>query len=426
MRGRECATHECAAQAHSQRVKRNNIYNGHNSLGLRKRETDAMTTNFPANVTFFPKSSHSLIATETTFKNLLTATTPDPREHCQLDDSSLQIPLAVLYSVLFVLGLAGNILALWVFLYVHSKKNSVRVFLINVALADLLLVICLPFRVLYHSKGNHWDMGPTLCKVVGNLFYMNMYISITLLGLISVDRYLKIQRSVLWQYRRQATRWSSTVCGTIWILALASVIPMILLSEGNEELNKCFQYKQRKHAQGKAYFNLFLVAVFWFVFVCLVVSYGKIALKLLRASRDKPDLPNATRYNRTARKSFFVLFLFTICFVPYHMVRVFYVVSQISETSCFWRGVVDQANEVVLLLSALNSCLDPMMYFLLSESVRKETLRLVNKMFRLSASGGSGSGSSVDCGRSLEEQPNVSFISNLRRKITVQPSLLQI
>lgn len=33
MRGRECATHECAAQAHSQRVKRNNIYNGHNSLG---------------------------------------------------------------------------------------------------------------------------------------------------------------------------------------------------------------------------------------------------------------------------------------------------------------------------------------------------------------------------------------------------------
>ncbi|XP_055726299.1 probable G-protein coupled receptor 34b [Salvelinus fontinalis] len=396
-----------------------------------------MTTNFPANVTFFPfpKSSHSLIATETSFKNLLTATTPDPREHCQLDDSSLQIPLAVLYSVIFVLGLAGNVLALWVFLYVHSKKNSVRVFLINIALADLLLVICLPFRVLYHSKGNHWDMGPILCKVVGNLFYMNMYISITLLGLISVDRYLKIQRSAGGQYRLQATRWSSTVCGTIWILALASIMPMILISEGNEELNnnfifsqspRCFQYKQRKNAKGKAYFNLFLVAVFWFVFVCLVVSYGKIALKLLRASRDKPDLPNATRYNRTARKSFFVLFLFTICFVPYHMVRVFYVISQISETSCFWRGVVDQANEVVLLLSALNSCLDPVMFFLLSESVRKETLRLVNNMFRRSDSGGSVSGSSVDCGRSLEEQPTASFIGNLKRKITVQPSLLQI
>uniref|UniRef100_A0A4W5KKG6 G protein-coupled receptor 34b n=1 Tax=Hucho hucho TaxID=62062 RepID=A0A4W5KKG6_9TELE len=286
---------------------------------------------FPANVTAFPfsNSSHPLVTTEKTFTTLLPMI-PDPREHCHLDDSSLRIPLAVLYSVLFVLGLTGNILALWVFLYVHSKNNSVRVFLINVALADLLLVIYLPFRV-------------------------------------------------------------SAICGMIWVLALASVIPMILLSEGNEESDKW-----RQRAKGKAYFNLFLVATFWLVFVCFMVSYGKIGLKLLRMSREKPDFPNAPRYTRTARKLFFVLFLFTVCFVPYHMVRVFYVVSQISDTSCFWRGVVDKANEVVLLLSALNSCLDPVMYFLLSASVRKETLRLINNVFRLR-----DPESSVDRGRSL-------------------------
>uniref|UniRef100_A0A4W5K4T0 G protein-coupled receptor 34b n=1 Tax=Hucho hucho TaxID=62062 RepID=A0A4W5K4T0_9TELE len=275
----------------------------------------------------------------------------------QLLPTRQKLQSAVLYSVLFVLGLTGNILALWVFLYVHSKNNSVRVFLINVALADLLLVIYLPFRV-------------------------------------------------------------SAICGMIWVLALASVIPMILLSEGNEESDKCFQYKQRQRAKGKAYFNLFLVATFWLVFVCFMVSYGKIGLKLLRMSREKPDFPNAPRYTRTARKLFFVLFLFTVCFVPYHMVRVFYVVSQISDTSCFWRGVVDKANEVVLLLSALNSCLDPVMYFLLSASVRKETLRLINNVFRLR-----DPESSVDRGRSLGEQPTVSFISNPRSKITVQPCL---
>ncbi|CDQ92690.1 unnamed protein product [Oncorhynchus mykiss] len=246
---------------------------------------------------------------------------PDPREYGHLDDISLRIPLAVLHSVLFVLGLTGNILA---------PKITVRVFLINVALADLLLVICLPFRVLYHSKANRWDLGPNLCKVVGNLFYMNMYISITFLGLISVDRYLKIQRDARGQYHLKATRWSSAICGTIWVLALASVIPMILISEGNEESDKCFQ-----RAKGKAYFNLFLVATFWLVFVCLVVSYGKIGLRLLRMSREKPDFPKAPRYTCTARKSFFVLFLFTVCFVPYHMVPVFYVISQISDTSCF-------------------------------------------------------------------------------------------
>lgn len=164
-----------------------------------------------------------------------------------------------------------------------------------------------------------------------------------------------------------------------------------------------------------------MLVVFWLVFISLVVSYGKIALKLLRASQEKPDLPNALRYTRTAKKSFFILFLFTVCFVPYHMVRVFYIKTQITDTSCFWKGVADKANELALLFSALNSCLDPVMYFLLSSSVRKEVLRLVSNLFCLrDFTGVSGSTSTAEMegrtGRTNKAQANVSFISNLKEK----------
>lgn len=145
-----------------------------------------------------------------------------------MDYDALQNPLAVLYSIIFVLGLVGNLVALWVFFCVHSKKNSVRVFLINVAFADLLLVVCLPFRILYHSQGNVWNLGPTLCKIVGNLFYMNMYISITLLGLISVDRYLKIHRGAGVQHRLQSTRWSTALCAVVWIVAFALTLALLM------------------------------------------------------------------------------------------------------------------------------------------------------------------------------------------------------
>lgn len=126
-----------------------------------------------------------------------------------------------------------------------------------------------------------------------------------------------------------------------------------------------------------------VVVGFWLVFVSLVVSYCKIAFKLQRASQNKPDLPNAPHYARTARKSFFILFLFTICFVPYHLVRIFYIRTQITDASCFWQGVADKANEVALLFSALNSCLDPVMYFLLSSSVRKEVLHMLGNVLRV-------------------------------------------
>ncbi|KPP76363.1 putative G-protein coupled receptor 34 [Scleropages formosus] len=301
---------------------------------------------------------------------------PELNGTCMLDDSALRIPLATFYSIFFVFGLAGNLLVLWVFLTVNSKKNSVHVFLINTAIADLLLAICLPFRVFYHSNHNHWTLGFIMCKVVGNVFYMNMYISITLLGLISVDRYIKILHST--QRCSLPKRCSVVLCYIIWAISIAAIIPMISFSEDREEQYKCFQYKRRQKAKWKAHFNSILVALFWLVFLALIVSYRKIAMKLLATSKQKPGLPNSLKYTRTAKKSFFILFLFTICFVPYHAFRIVYIHSQISKMSCYWIGIIDKANEVMLLLSTFNSCLDPVMYFLLCGSVRKTVLRIFN------------------------------------------------
>ncbi|XP_061091849.1 probable G-protein coupled receptor 34 isoform X2 [Conger conger] len=306
---------------------------------------------------------------------------------CKMDDTALSITLAFCYSLIFVFGLGGNLLALWVFLFIHSKKNSVRVYLVNIAIADLLLVICLPFRVMYHSYYNTWTLGRILCKVVGNVFYMNMYISITLLGLISVDRYINFHRaagSCIQQSSKSSTR-SKVICGIIWALSIAATVPIAAISEGSQDPERCFQYKKMQGVEWKAYFNCFLVALFWLVFLSLVISYGKIAFKLLGNSRKNPDFPNALQYNRTAKKSFFILFLFTVCFVPYHVFRTIYIHSQIHKTSCSWNRLMDRTNEIVLLFSAFNSCLDPVMYFLLSRSVRRATQQIFGNFLHLLA-----------------------------------------
>ncbi|RXN29527.1 putative G- coupled receptor 34 [Labeo rohita] len=353
------------------------------------------------------------------------ATTADNRS-CPLEEENLRLPLAVLYSLIFLFGLAGNLLALWVFLFLHSRRNSVRVFLINVALADLVLLACLPFRVLYHARGNVWSLGPHACKAVGNLFYMNMYVSITLMGLISLDRYLKIigvrgsQRGCGPRWIR-GSRWSLVTCGLLWGSSLVMVVPMIALTEGNEEAEKCFHYKQRKQARGKAYFNLFMVAVFWLVFVVLLASYGRIARRLLRASRDKPDLPNAPRLARTAKKSFVVPLLFTICFAPYHAFRGFYVASQLRDISCETQRFMDLTNEVMLLLSALNSCLDPVMYFVLSGSVRKATIQAFSQFLHLHHEAVTTNSSTTEFRRTSMSHASTAAVDSLLRPSALNP-----
>jgi hypothetical protein len=48
---------------------------------------------------------------------------PEPGP-CSLDTSSLRIPLTLFYALFVVLGLAGNLLALWVFLRDRSDKKG--------------------------------------------------------------------------------------------------------------------------------------------------------------------------------------------------------------------------------------------------------------------------------------------------------------
>ncbi|XP_026861045.2 probable G-protein coupled receptor 34 isoform X2 [Electrophorus electricus] len=266
------------------------------------------------------------------------------RHHnCSMDDNSLRVLLAVSYSLIFLLGLVGNVLALWVFLRLHTKKNSVWIFLVNLAMADLLLVICLPLRVAYHVNHEHWAFPSVLCKFVGNAFYTNMYISIVLLGLISVDRYLKLQK-VSKKQRFLSSRQSKVTCCLLWVLAIGVMVTLIVFAKDQAEPNKCFHYRRLINNKWKGYFNLALMV----------------------------------------------------------------------DVSCQWVKVVNKGNEIALLLSALNSCLDPVIYFLLCGSVRKVIVRMLRDTFCLEALAGFSS-SSNEMGRNQHDPLTESQSSTLRR-----------
>ncbi|XP_073472391.1 probable G-protein coupled receptor 34 [Aquarana catesbeiana] len=311
-----------------------------------------------------------------------TNSTSTDNSTCSIEETSLGAALVVFYSLIFIVGLLGNMLALYVFLFIHNKRNSVQIYLLNAAIADLLLIFCLPFRIMYHIT-QEWKLGVVFCKVVGNLFYMNMYISIVLLGLISMDRYIKVKKS---QRRRKVSRrkCSIQICCSLWVAAILSGILLIatqsIKNQSNE--NVCFHYTNKKDAVWQAAFNYFIVLIFWIVFIMLILSYVKIGKNLRKISRERAYLPNAGRYKNTAYKSFFVLFIFTLCFVPYHTFRIVYITTQLQNISCYWIERVHKTNEITLVFSAFNSCLDPAMYFLLSSSVRKTVFRLLCKSNR--------------------------------------------
>ncbi|OXB77392.1 UNVERIFIED_CONTAM: hypothetical protein H355_012099 [Colinus virginianus] len=124
-----------------------------------------------------------------------------PQEEVECPGASLEaflnstvttVLLPTLYSVVLLVGLPANVLTCWV-LAKNFGRCSSSLFLLNLATADLLFILLLPFKISYHLLGNHWLFGDYLCRTMVALFYGNMYTSILFLTCIGVERYVSTE-----------------------------------------------------------------------------------------------------------------------------------------------------------------------------------------------------------------------------------------
>ncbi|XP_053729877.1 lysophosphatidic acid receptor 4-like [Synchiropus splendidus] len=127
------------------------------------------------------------------------------------------------YGCIMVLGFPLNAVSLWILCRRHSLKSPSSVFMVNLALSDLLLTVSLPLRVYYHATGT-WPFGNVACVATRMLFENNLRSSFIFITLISVDRLL----AVVFPLRSQRVRTASNAWKTaalIWVLLTIVNIP---------------------------------------------------------------------------------------------------------------------------------------------------------------------------------------------------------
>nr|XP_033803170.1 probable G-protein coupled receptor 34 [Geotrypetes seraphini]XP_033803171.1 probable G-protein coupled receptor 34 [Geotrypetes seraphini]XP_033803172.1 probable G-protein coupled receptor 34 [Geotrypetes seraphini]XP_033803173.1 probable G-protein coupled receptor 34 [Geotrypetes seraphini] len=295
---------------------------------------------------------------------------------CEIQDGFLSLTLPITYSFIFGISVLSNALAFWVFWYSPQRKISMTVYMRHLIVSDLLLSLCLPFRIAYQNYP-----GPMiLCKFVGAFFYVNMYAGIMFLSLISLDRYLKIIKPFQ-QFRIHSCQWSSRASIMVWLTIFICALPLIILDREHVPCGgKCFHFREQ-NALG-ATCNIIAVVAFYILLLLFIYSYGKISAKLHKFSWGKSH-PQARRNGMAVTKPLIVLAVFILCFVPYHVVRIPYILVQKDIISSLpWRQTFHIANELVLCIAAFNSCLDPIIYFFLSNSFRKAVCCIVQGKFK--------------------------------------------
>lgn len=285
--------------------------------------------------------------------------------------------LPVFYSIVCACAFILNGLAAWIFFRLPSSTALV-VYLKNMVVADILMLFSYPWRVAGDLGCGGLHLKMIVCRYTAVLFYLSMYTGITFMSLISLERYFKIVRSTSSVSSfLQRVPVARALALLSWAVMMFFMLPNTILT--NQPILETFSCMALKSELGRRWHEVsahFNVGIFWVAFILMVFCYTSIACHVYRSyKRVQRNSSEARR--RSNRSIFSLLAVFVFCFVPYHVCRVPYTLSQrqgagFSPHSLF---ILFQMKEATLFLSALNVCLDPVIYFLMCRTFRESLLQ---------------------------------------------------
>ncbi|XP_051893752.1 proteinase-activated receptor 3-like isoform X2 [Pristis pectinata] len=288
-----------------------------------------------------------------------------------LTSSITTVMIPVISSIILIIGLPANGLALLV-LATKVQRMPSTIFLMNLATADLLLILVLPFKIHYHFQGNNWLFGEALCRMITAFFYGNMYCSILLLTFISIDRYFALVHPFYSKGFRD-NRLAVGACFMIWAFVGLIMIPFLLRKQVHSfqdpDITTCHDaLPEELDSDYFFYYFVCLIAV-GFLIPCLITIFCYVSIIRALLISDEP-------FGQAIRNMVLVLVVYVVCFAPSNIILLIHHSGlHFIDTNHLYLYYM-----TCLMLSTLNNCIDPFIYYYVSDEFRNKVRSAVFSM----------------------------------------------
>ncbi|XP_068429096.1 C-X-C chemokine receptor type 2-like, partial [Clinocottus analis] len=286
------------------------------------------------------------------------------------------IAVSVFYVLIFLLAIPGNLVVGLVIGLSKQPLPPSDLYLLHLAVADLMLAVTLPFWATSVTKG--WVFGDAVCKLVTVLQELSFYSSILFLTCISVDRYMVIVRAMAAR-KANRLRASRVVCAAMWtvgaLLSLPGFLNSTFLDKASNQTACGEQYDpESADVWRQATRVLRHTLGFLIPLAIMLPCYGVTVRRLLHVR-------GGLQRQRAMRVIVFVVAAFLLCWAPYHvavMADTFFR-AKIVPYKCPARMAVDKAMLGTQSLGLLHSCVNPVLYAFVGEKFRERLQKLVKK-----------------------------------------------
>ncbi|XP_051870539.1 C-X-C chemokine receptor type 2-like [Pristis pectinata] len=287
--------------------------------------------------------------------------------------ASINIVLTIVYSLVCFLAVTGNLVVMTVILYNRRMTSSTDIYLLNLATADLLFALSLPFWAVDAISG--WVFGDAMCKVVSMLQEVNFYSGILLLACISVDRYLAIVRSAQ-SHKQKRPFLTKLVCGVVWVMAVLLSLPVFYKGEFIYSSRiLCYETLDGESAATWRITTRFLRHVIGFL-IPLGVMVFCYSVTIHRLCQMK-----GLQKQKAMKVIIAVVLAFLVCWLPHNVTVLIDTLmrSKLIAETCDKRSHIDRALSMTQTLGFLHCCINPILYAFIGVKFRKNLVKILAK-----------------------------------------------
>ncbi|KAM6161640.1 C-C chemokine receptor type 8 [Erethizon dorsatum] len=280
--------------------------------------------------------------------------------------------LVTIYCLLFVFGLLGNSLVILVLVACKKLRSITDIYLLNLALSDLLFVFSLPFQAYYQL--DQWVFGTIMCKVVSGLYYIGFFSSMFFITLMSLDRYLAIVHAV-YAVKVRTARMGTCLSLAVWLATVLATSPLLVFYQVASEdgFLKCYSFYNQEALKWKIFTH------FEMNIVGLLVPFTIFMFCYISILRQLRNCQNQQK-TRAMMLVLIVVVASLVFWVPFNVVLFLTSLHNLHILDgCGMSQWLSSATHITETISFTHCCMNPVIYAFVGEKFKKHLLELFQK-----------------------------------------------
>uniref|UniRef100_UPI00358ED346 type-1 angiotensin II receptor A-like n=1 Tax=Myxine glutinosa TaxID=7769 RepID=UPI00358ED346 len=275
--------------------------------------------------------------------------------------------LPVLYILIFTIGVLANSMVIFIaVLKIKESRSTTFMYILNLSLADMLVIVPLPMWAMYVRDRYIWRLHPSGCYAGSFVMCSSVFISVLTVTWISLDRCMAVMIPFRTVHLR-TTRVAVFVISVIWVVALLlGVITNIGVGTSNHDNLMLCGYTVSKRFflvwnMGNEPLNGLLFNMVGFI-VPFVVVFTCYTLMFYTISQLHGSEQNKFRTDKVLRILLCLIGIFFTIWSPYTLFNLY---SNNVPTQTYSDLVnFNTIGELLMALGMLNSCVNPVLYCL--------------------------------------------------------------